>query len=142
MRPRKILVAFDGSAESEPALGWGADLAYALGSDLVVVSVIVPKDVDASAAQQAPDEVLAGEIENKRSACRERLPPSAAKAEIEVLVAGHAGKAIADFVLQNDVDLIVVGHTHGGIARTLVESIATYLVNFAPCPVTVVRTVA
>lgn len=144
----RVVVGVDGSPESRAALRHGLAEARRRGARLEVVTafisperlavvnrlpIVTEREAVAEAAEAAArsevDEVVAGErVEHPGAAA----PPVAVRA-----VAGDPGPALTDAAAGAQV--LVVGHRgRGGVATTLLGSVAWWCLRHAPCPLTVV----
>ena len=141
-RYQKIMVAVDGSKQSEQAFLEALDLAKDNEAELFIVSIINKVEVTHSA--YAFSKIYAEEKQ---------------KIEVEMLKKIHDAKeygindihAIVEtgdprnligtvFPQQEAIDLIVMGATgKGAIQQALVGSTASYVVTHAPCSVLVVK---
>ena len=138
MLPKRILVGFDGSGESERALDLASDLAKASSGSLIVQHVIsigaeayATGAVDVEAIEAAVGAMLDAAVERMRA-----FGVSATK----VLSRGDVAATILREAEERGVDLIVVGSLgRGRMARVLMGSVADKLVHAAPVPVLVVR---
>jgi len=136
--PKRILVGYDGSKESDKALDWSVDLAKASGAKLIVQHVvsIAPEAlatgaVDLEAIEAAVGKMLDEAVERARQA-----GGSATK----VLSRGDVATTILREAEQRGMELIVVGSLgRGRMARMLMGSVADKLVRTAPIPVLIVR---
>jgi nucleotide-binding universal stress UspA family protein len=140
---KRILVGVDGSKESRQAADYAADLAQAMGSQLMIVCVAhvpvalgAPELVQRASSWQAEEEKNAAAIAKETAAAvvRKGVP-------IETLVqSGPPAETIADLARAGEVDLVVVGHRgRGAITRMLMGSVADRLVQISPKPVLIVR---
>ncbi|GAA4731435.1 universal stress protein [Actinomycetospora chibensis] len=144
----RVVVGIDGSAGSRAALRHGLDEARRRGAQLEVVAafisperlavvnrlpIVTEREAVAAAAEAAArsevDEVLAGDrVEHPGAAA----PPVAVRA-----VAGDPGPALTDAAA--GAQLLVVGHRgRGGLATTVLGSVAWWCLRHASCPLTVV----
>ena len=140
---KRILVGVDGSPESLEAVKWTADLAGAVGAEVIVASVygMFPSMVMPGAGYYITDEALA----TWRKQLQEDLDGDWSKALREAGVRvvtkveeGHAADVLLGLAEANQVDLIVVGSRgHGAVAEMLLGSVSHNLVLRAPCPVVV-----
>lgn len=147
----KILVGIDGSESSMKAADYAVELAGKQAGQVIALNVVVSQlgyayssgafglvtpsainDLLEKSKQEA--QVWFDSIGRKASACGVRL-----KTEI-VASPTSAGPAIVDYADKNGVDLIVVG-TRGrsGFSKLLLGSVASSVVTYASCPVTVVK---
>jgi nucleotide-binding universal stress UspA family protein len=119
--PRRIAVAWDGSAEAEAALDLGAALAERSGAELKIVRAAA--DGDDPEARRALEEAAARLT--GRVACVTRL-----------LAAPAAGALVEE---SSDVDLLIIGARHRMIPGSLwLGSVSTPVLRHARCPVLVV----
>lgn len=51
---------------------------------------------------------------------------------------GRPGDKIVDYAQENDIDLIIMGHSTTGIERAILGSVAAHVVKYSPSPVLVV----
>lgn len=140
----KILVAVDGSQASMDAADQAIEMARKYNSELIALHVILsdttifgtnpPQHIDEikQQAQQYLDKIkqkLPNQHDNNKIQLRTELISSS------TAVAGIVG-----FAEKENVDLIVIG-TRGrsGFKRLLLGSVASGVVNYAHCPVMVVK---
>ncbi len=131
--PRRIAVAYDGTAESDAALHRAEGLALACGASLDVLTVVAPSTLvsDPLVEGGSPIPQHYAVIEKAIDEVDDALEAHAHK------LIGPVAKAIADAC--KDADLLVTGsRDYGPLERVLVGSIASLLVHTAPCPVLVV----
>jgi nucleotide-binding universal stress UspA family protein len=126
--PKTILVAYDDPTTE--TLGRAADLAEALGSNLIVTTVATSTDRN---------------VEEEQRSARERLNHARTYLDGRGLAAdfvpavGHPAEAIVDLARRRDADLIVVGTRRKGFLERLVEgSVNQEVLRHAPCDVLVV----
>jgi nucleotide-binding universal stress UspA family protein len=155
-RISKILVAIDGSGHSIKAADLALDMAkkelvssQEVGSELTALTVL-----DVSKPRKLFSSFLAAptyglkELEEERSTAKQRMDILRKKAEdrnipfrseiIEGLVSAEA--TIVNYAESHEIDLIVVG-TKGrtGFSKVLLGSVASRVVEYAPCSVIVVK---
>lgn len=125
---RRILVAYDGSAEAELALRWAAEEAHGTGRGLHVVAVDdVPTSPWGTAAVHRGEKVLAGVEESLGDL----------DVEVETRVGHVTGELMSAAICA---DMVVIGSRgHGRAADLLVGSVSQHLARHAPGPVVVVR---
>ncbi len=138
MLPKRILVGYDGSKESDKALDWAVDLAKSSEAKLIVQHVvsIAPEALATGAVDL---EAIEGAVSKMLDAAVERVRHAGASAT-KVLSRGDVAATILREADQRGVELIVVGSLgRGRMARMLVGSIADKLVRTAQIPVLIVR---
>ncbi|MEM3671061.1 MAG: universal stress protein [Thermoprotei archaeon] len=142
---RRILVAVDGSANSDRAVRVAAQIAKNNDAELSVLHVIViPPTVysgdvlfDVSKIE-AEARRGAEEIVSKASSLAEEEGIKPKKAVVQHV--DSAVRGIAEYADENAMDLIVVGTRGlGGFKRLLLGSVASGVVHYANCSVLVVR---
>ena len=127
-RTRRILVAYDGSADARLALRWAAEEAHATGRGLHVMTVddAVTSPWGAETVHRG-EEVLAG--------LEETL--GGLDVELETRVGHVTGELLRAAV---SADLVVVGSRgHTRADDLLIGSVSQHVARHAPCPVVVVR---
>jgi nucleotide-binding universal stress UspA family protein len=122
VRPRKIVVGYDGSEAGRRALEVAADLA-GYGSTLSVVTVRT-RDLGPSIAQDARERLLRRHVEARY------LEPT-----------GEPAETLVETARELDADLVVVGRRdHNALQRLLMlGSVSAKVVRRASCDVLVVR---
>ncbi len=145
-----ILVAVDGSTDSERAFAFALKLAGKTGARLTVLKVLPGITTLGAMASRAPlpqstyDEFYRfAEKESKEIVNRElsQARGHGVKAKGEVVrSSGTVVSGIVDFATKDKADLIVIGTRGlGGFKRLLMGSVSTGVVTHAHCPVLVVR---
>jgi nucleotide-binding universal stress UspA family protein len=137
-----ILVPTDFSPPSDAALAYARGLAQTFGARLSLLHVVT----DPSARGMWTPEVYVPATPEAEERClqeaRQRLTASVTetdlshgRVEVEAQI-GVPDEVILEFVLDNEVDLIVMG-THGrtGLMHMLLGSVAERIVRAAQCPV-------
>lgn len=138
---KKILVAHDGSKLSDKALKRAVDISLALGSSLVVLSVIPElyltelSDVDRERIMNALTEESRIAMERVRSSL------SGKQVDVKTIVRqGPAAEKILETANKMKPDLLVVGsHGRHGARKFLLGSVSSKVVEYATCPVLVVK---
>jgi len=132
---RCIVVGFDGSAASRHAVGRAVELARALGSRLVVATVVapptvflgellVPEVVDLSTVVEPAKKQL-------EALTREIRETTGVEAEPVVLM-GDPADELVNYAEENGCDLIVVGRRgRGGLERLILGSVSSKLVSIS-----------
>lgn len=134
----RILVPTDGSAGAQRAFDQAIDLAATYGATLHGLYVIEQFYV-ADIYTEEVEESLKMEGEQALQRLRE-LAESRGIMPVTELRAGAPHRAILDYVVDNDIDLIVMG-THGrsGLDRYLLGSITERIVRLSEVPVLTVQ---
>jgi universal stress protein A len=141
----KVLVAIDGTGESERILQKALDLVS--GLDAVISVVVVFEDLvhhytyelnmgDFEKVQQEFQEALSSEVKNMLAA---KFPAIAADA-VHFLRGRAAGDEIKRFAKDTNADLVVVGsHGQGAIKSAILGSTANAVLHGIHCDVYTVR---
>ena len=137
--PTKILLASDGSRESELAARTAADLAKSHDSELHVVYVepalpMIGQFTDHGPERTAPD---SRRLLDEQVRHIEEAGGTVAEAHLRL---GRPDDQIIEVGEEVGAGLIVVGSRgHGGVRRALMGSVSDSVVRHAHCPVLVVR---
>lgn len=140
MNIEKILIAYDGSAESERAYDMGLDLSLKYSAEMIVVSVARPPEPPTAVETRAV-------LDSARDFYRARFKELKGKAQatgieprFEIRV-GHPAEQIVLLANEETAQMIVMGHRGGGsfLQRWRLGSIARRVQNYARCTVVVVR---
>lgn len=140
MQMKKVIAATDFSEASLVALETVFNLNIEEDATIYLVHVLdVPAGLD-------PMGTLGPSLKEFKEEARQKLKrmvPANVPADVNiqaVVLRGTPSKAISDFALEQDADLIVVS-THGrsGLARLLMGSTAETLLRKAPCQVLVAK---
>jgi nucleotide-binding universal stress UspA family protein len=140
----RIVVPTDFSACSDEAWELAQRLAGALGSELVLVHVLVeaPLWSEGPFTMARTREVFEAARQWVRAELETRAEAARAKglAVRTVLREGAPHEEIAALSTDERADLVVLGtHGRGGVNRALLGSVADRVVRLAPCPVLTVR---
>ena len=150
-RPKKILVAFDGSPHSKQALDWAIELSQLARGTVIVAYVSEPvhftsmyggeggsdlgktKIVQEMLAEmEAKDKRM---IEEAKVYCENR----AVNVKVELLH-GNIAQSIINYAKEQQADLIIAGTKgHGALEELLMGSVTRNLVSLAHIPVLVVK---
>ena len=146
---REIVVAFDGSTQSQKALDWAIDLSLLAKAQVIVVKVTEMMDLSEMSElyEAGATDALVKEIEELLEADRKLMQETiVAIGErrgvvlTTALLHGNVAAAIIDFAKENDIDLIVAGTKgHGVLEELLIGSVTRNLVSLSPIPVLVVK---
>ncbi len=131
---RRIVVGFDGSEHAAAALRWAIDVAPEGAAVTALIAIdVIPWLRPELVEERYPDELAAAKL--RLTEAVDATDPDH-RAERVVVLHG-ARQALAE--AGTDADLIVVGPRGlGGVARTILGSVTTWLLHDAPCPVAVV----
>ena len=147
-RPKKILVAYDGSAHSKEALSWAVDLSVISGAPVIAVKVVEPVEMNRAYAlyEAGYGATLAERFDEMRKLDAQQMKDAmdAGKRKgVEVkteMLRGNVAAAIIDYADKNGADLIVAGTKgHGALAELLMGSVTRNLVSLSRIPVLVVK---
>jgi nucleotide-binding universal stress UspA family protein len=147
-RPTKILVAYDGSAQSMKALDWAIDLSVLSNAPVIAVKVVEPMETGQIYALYETGYVEAlnewvTEMRQKNEKFMQDVAERGRKSGIEIkteLLHGNIAGVIIDYAKQNGVDLIVAGTTgHGILGEILIGSVTHNLLSLSHIPVFVVK---
>ena len=142
--PTKILLATDGSDESDLAATTAAELAKSTDSELDVIYVleVEPWHLPPRELVQNPQryEDLKEESRRIRDRQVEKIEASGGSVSNSHLAIGHPADQIIAYAQDEGVGLIVMGSRGlGGIRRALMGSVSDAVVRHAHCPVMIVR---
>lgn len=131
----RILVPLDESAQSKVALEKAFERFP--DGDVLALHVIQVTDLPAYEKESARD--LAMEDADEVLEGAENIADNYDR-DIELdTTEGHAGKAIVSYAEENDIDRIVMETSdQSGIERFVLGSVAEFVKENAPCPVTIV----
>ena len=133
----KILLAYDGTAESDAALAIGADLATKLGAEIGVVSV-VPVHAGRIGGDPWDDATVHA---HELLSAREQLAAMGAQAQLH-RATGDPATEIERTATEHGYDMIVVGSRGlSTIGRLLQGSVSQHVATHARANVLVVRAV-
>ena len=149
-RIKKILVAYDGSAQSKEALDWAIDLSLMTKAQVMVVKVIEMmslREMTDLYEGGAHADLLVSKIEEIQKADQKLLEEAITAvgqrkgvAITTALLHGNVAAAIIEFSKENAADLIVVGTKgHGVLEELLMGSVTRNLVSLSRIPVLVVK---
>jgi nucleotide-binding universal stress UspA family protein len=138
---RSIVIATDGSENTQKAISYGIKLAKLSGATVHALHVVDTSSVTQSwtAGKEIMNEVL--KEDGLKAISKVKKCGEALDIEVnEVLLEGHPSSEIIKFAENNGIDLIVMG-TLGktGIDRFLMGSVAEKVVRQSKVPVLVVR---
>ena len=141
---RSILVPLDGSSFAEQAVPLAARIAERAGSKLrlALVHELPPAPIDPVGAKLFTSIELATR-KSERSylrAIQVRLREDGMRLSSAVTLRGSPGPALAQYVREMSLDLVVMStHGRGGVRRAWLGSVADYLIRNLEVPVLLVR---
>ncbi len=141
MSVKKLLVAFDGSADSEKALDWACAMARQVEGTVHVIFVLELYDYFAleGGAYVPLEEIYREKADQKLAEIREKYKKDGLPI-ITLVRKGVADVEIIRYAHDISADLIICGTRGlGGIARALLGSVAHKLVTYSDLPVLIVK---
>jgi nucleotide-binding universal stress UspA family protein len=136
---RKLLVAYDGSKQSEKAYVLALDMASKYSAKMMVLSVARPPEPPVAVELEA---VLDRATEYYQEHF-ERMKEQAEKVGIDAVFhvrVGHPAEQIVHMANEEKADAIVMGHRgESFLQRWLLGSVAKRVLSYAHCTVVVVR---
>lgn len=138
----KILVPLDGSKFAEKALPYAVELGQKFDAELLLVWVLHPLVVMYDIGATAYQEITTMEKETAVeyiAAQKAALEAQGVRVQAQVME-GPVAETLIDAACGTDVNLIVMT-THGrsGISRWMYGSVATKVLQHAPCPIFLVK---
>jgi nucleotide-binding universal stress UspA family protein len=135
----KLLVAYDGSKQSEKAYKMALDIASRYSGKMIVLSVASPPEppvaVELDAALESATEYYEGHFKSMK----EQAEALGIATTFQVRV-GHPAEQIVHMANEEKVDAIVMGHRGESLLqRWLLGSVAKRVLSYAHCTVVVVR---
>ena len=138
---KNILVAVDGSSHSERAFNEAIEVAKYSGAKLNILAVINDKELSTSAFSFS--KIYSEEKEQVEKELLKKIHDASLKdlEKIEPFIElGDPRRKIVEFAKDQEIEMIFLGATgKGEIQLTQIGSTAAYVVNEAPCSVTVIR---
>jgi nucleotide-binding universal stress UspA family protein len=135
----RILVGYDGSEPARKAFDYGLDLAQKYGARMLVVTVVRPPDFSEDVETEAM-------VENSRAWHEKLLAPLKQQVEVQAIpvrfevAVGHPAQQIIFRADRDKTNLIIVGHRGKSLfQRLLLGSVSKQVIQYAECPVLVVR---
>jgi nucleotide-binding universal stress UspA family protein len=135
----KLLVAYDGSKQSEKAYTLALDIVSKYSAKMIVVSVARPPEPPVAVELEAVLESATAYYEGHFKSMKEQAEALGIEATFLVRV-GHPAEQIVHLANEENVDAIVMGHRgESFIQRWLLGSVAKRVLSYAHCTVVVVR---
>lgn len=146
-KPKKILVAYDGSPHSKSALDWAIRLGEDVGAELELVKVFEPIVRQYTRGDYNITEKIAAQFAEMETTDRQMLEDAknfcagVCKLKVSVSVLkGNVTSILLDHAAKSGVDLIVTGTKgHGVLEEMLVGSVTNKLVSMSKLPILVVK---
>ena len=137
----QILIAHDGSDSARKAFDFAVDLSARLGAHLRMICVEEEVPRHAEVIDELREEMDRADSYFGQLAERCRARAALHSVDLDtVILPGHAVKAIGDFVLENAIDLLVIGFTgHSRIYEHIWGGTAHNLTGIVRCNVLVVK---
>lgn len=135
----KLLVAYDGSKQSEKAYQLALDMASKYSAKMIVLSVARPPEPPVAVELEAVLETATEYYEGHFKCMKEQAEALKIEASYRVRV-GHPAEQIVHLANEEGVDTIVMGHRgESFMQRWLLGSVAKRVLSYAHCTVVVVR---
>jgi len=135
----KLLVAYDGSQQSEKAFKMALDIASKYSAKLIVIAVARPPEPPVAVEMEAVLESAAEYYQGHFNLLSEQTAASGIEAIFQVKV-GHPAEQIVQMANKEQVDAIVMGHRGETLMqRWLLGSVAKRVLSYAHCTVIIVR---
>lgn len=144
----RILVPTDGSETAETAVEHALDIADRYGADVHALYVVDTDSMSLSLGTEQVDRIRQGQYDEMDEVRERAEAATGAVAEralergigvTEHVSAGQPHSLIADYVEDNDVDLVVMGsHGRAGVKRALLGSVTERTLRSTHVPVLVV----
>lgn len=140
----KILVAVDGSQASMDAAAQAIEIARKYNSEIIALHVILSDTTIFGTSPPRHIDEIKQEAQQYLDKIKQKLPDQHDNNKIqmrtELISSTTAVGGIVGFAEKENIDLIVVG-TRGrsGFKKLLLGSVASGVVNYAHCPVMVVK---
>jgi nucleotide-binding universal stress UspA family protein len=135
----KILVAYDGSSQSQKAFDFGLEMAAKYSATMSVLSIARPPEPPVDVELQAVLENAADYFESHFVRMKAQAAALGIQAAFEVR-AGHPAEQIVHLADEQKMDAIVMGHRGESlIQKWLLGSVAKRVLSYAHCTIIVVR---
>ncbi len=135
----KLLVAYDGSKQSEKAFGFALDMASKYAAKIQVLAIARPPEPPVQVEMEAVLENAAQYYQDHFKNLREQTATAGIEAIFQVKV-GHPAEQIVYVAKEDKADAIVMGHRGETLLqRWLLGSVAKRVLSYAHCTVIIVR---
>jgi nucleotide-binding universal stress UspA family protein len=136
---KKILVAYDGSKESEKAYILALDMACKYSAQIIVLSVARPSEPPVAVEMEAILEAATDYFQEQFKELKAKAAALGLEPRFEIR-AGHPAEQIVHSANEERAEMIVMGHRGGGLMQKfLLGSVARRVMIYAHCTVVVVR---
>lgn len=147
MAQRLVLIAIDGSDNSEKAFQFYVEHLHQTGNQMLLVHAAEPPLLSSSQAvmlsQPVWDQMLESEkkkVQTLEESYAEKMRGHGLTGKIKAVFSGKPGEVIADIAAEEKCSMIVMGTRGlGTVRRTIMGSVSDYVVHHAHCPVIVCR---
>jgi nucleotide-binding universal stress UspA family protein len=136
---KKIMVAYDGSGQSEKAFDFALDLAQKYSAQIIVLSVACPPEPPVAVEMQAVLEYATEYYKTRFDSLKKKADAVSIETRLDVVV-GHPAEQIVHGAVKESADMIVIGHRGESLLQKwLLGSVAKRVLSYATCPVLVIR---
>jgi nucleotide-binding universal stress UspA family protein len=138
--PQRVLVPTDGSRGAELAVVEGIQVSKAMGATLHLLHVVETGSLGPDARSILKESELVERANEVIQEASERVEEASLDPVTSVIEHGEPSKVIRDYVVENDIDIAVLG-THGqtDFSRYVLGGVSAKLVRTSPVPVMWVR---
>lgn len=140
MNVKKILVAYDGSRQSQKALQWAVAMASKFDSEITTVTVVKPPEFSPTISEI--DEFYA-DAEQHLAPILDSVRNFGLNNDIAIktqILRGHPAESIVKYAYENKADIIIIGtRGMGGFRNLIIGSVAQKVVSYSKIPVLTVK---
>lgn len=145
--PRIVVIAIDGSEQSEKAFDFYASHLHHQGNQLLLVHSAEPPMMSTSQAvmlsQSVWDQMLESEKEKVKGLeekYADKMRSKGLTGKIKAIFSSKPGEVIIDVAKEEKASMIVMGTRGlGTLRRTIMGSVSDYVVHHSHCPVVIYR---
>ncbi len=136
---KKILVAYDGSMQSEKAFDFALDIAQKYSALITVLSVARPPEPPMAVETQAVLDSADEYYRTRFKVLKEKAETVCVVTRLDIVV-GHPAEQIVYKAVNESADMIVMGHRgESFMQKWLLGSVARRVLSYAHCPVLIIR---
>jgi nucleotide-binding universal stress UspA family protein len=136
---KKIIVAYDGSKQSEKAFNQALDIAAKYSANVVLIAVARPPEIPSMVELEMMLEDATEYFQEQFKRLKDLAESLGVNVRFEVR-AGHPAEQIVRIAVEEKADAIVMGHRGGGfVQKWLLGSVAKRVLSYAHCTVIIVR---